>query len=237
MGRIERAEASLERSSPLVLERRVTETLSRVLHLHVPGVKIYANQPADELASAASADALAYPDRIVFRRSAYNPNSPAGLALLGHELTHVAQMQAQPPGERPLAPAEHAAEEHEALSNERALLHRFAWANWPATGGRLGLPDDAGSGSWLPAPAAPRHRQEVPTDGRPSLPADRSGPAPAAAPAQVAGAPRAALSGRELDVPAGPPVLELPDAQIRRIKDEIYRDLIDRIRTEFERGA
>ena len=52
--------------------------------------------------------------------------------------------------------------------------------------------------------------------------------------------PRTAATGRDLDVPHNadsPASPVLAEEHMTRIKDEVYRDLMDRIRTEFERGA
>src|SRR5206468_11121731 len=104
-----------ERSSPLVLDQHIASLLSRITQRPLPAVKIYANHAADMLTRAAGADALAYPDRILFRGGAYDPQRPAGLALLSHELTHVAAMRTQLQGARPPDRAAHDAAERTAL--------------------------------------------------------------------------------------------------------------------------
>lgn len=232
---LEQAAARLERSSPLVLDQPVIELLARVFHLQASGVKIYANEAADQLARAADADALAYPDRIVFRGGAFDLRSPASLALLGHELTHVARQRAQPAGGRPLAVAERAAEEREALHAERVLLRHLTGMDRPTPDSQVGfaplaLPPLAGS--WRDAPLA--------TADRGHLSSDRPAPTPPSAPLSGGNAPRAASHARELgSAPAATPLpaSALADAQVHQLKEEIYRDLKARLKIESERGA
>jgi hypothetical protein len=221
--------ARMERSSPLVLDRSVRDLLERLLRRQLPSVPIYANDAADTLARAAGADALAFSNRVVFRHGAYDPHSATGLALLGHELTHVAAMRAQPAAQAPSA-GECAAEEREALDNERELL-RF-------------LGDAGGSAPEPPAPSGLRRRFQrsqapgyspvamPPPAARGVVAVGQPSPMPPVIPP-----PRAASTGRDLGPAPTPPALALSDAELRRIKDEIYNDLLHRIRIDFERGA
>jgi hypothetical protein len=209
----------MERSSPLVLDHHSRELIARLLRRHVPAVPIYANEAGDELTRAAGADALAYPDRIVIRREAYSPHSAAGLALLGHELTHVAAMHSQPAPEAPSAGA-YAAEERDALRNERELLLLFAGhgSHTPPVSGYSPLV--------LPSPV----------DQAPPV-ASQPGPAAPPMPVLPVAVPvRAAATDRDLGLP---PLTApaLSEAELRRIKEEVYSDLLRRIRTDFERGA
>lgn len=215
----------LTRSSPQILDHHLTAALSRVLQLHIPSVPIYANQAADELTRRAGADALAYPDRIVFRDGAYNPRSTAGLALLGHELTHVARMRTQAPGARPPDATAIAAEEREALHSERVVLQRAHELGLPGAPAATGRHAEMRAQPYPPVvPAAPNRSVERTAAGSFSPPA-----APVV--------PRAAHSDRDIGGLPAPSVPVVPTTQeIRQLKDEIYRDLIDRIRTEFERG-
>jgi hypothetical protein len=212
----------MERSSPLVLDHGVRELLARLLGRQLPSVHIYANDAADELTRAAGADALAFADRVVFRRDAYDPQSAGGLALLGHELTHVAAMRAQPAAAVPSV-GERAAEEREALRSERQLLGFFA--------------DAAAPMSAPPGPSSPTQRSAASRAASYSplaLPPPAEPGPPAAG--QPAPAPRAAATGRDVGT-APPPAPGLSEAELRRIKEEVYNDLLRRIRTDFERGA
>jgi hypothetical protein len=227
----------IERSSPIVVERRVTDWLTRMLHIRLPEVSIYANQAADQLVRSAGADALAYPDLILFRNDTYDPDSAEGLALLGHELTHVQQMRQRAFPKAPAASTTLAAEEHEAIRNERAVLYAAtalpadqdgppapARTPWPAT-----TVQQVRAPLVPPAPAIGWNRG---TGG--GHPANV-----AAAPAAVerGGGPRAAAHSRDLGPPPEAPAAVPSAAQLQQIKAEIYRDLIDQIRSDFERGA
>lgn len=228
-----RASARLERSSPLVLDQPVIELLARVFHLHVPGVKLYANEAANTLAQAAGADALAYPDRIVFRGGALDQRSPMSLALLGHELTHVAQLRARPPGSRSPDAGERAAEEREALHTERTLLRSLTVIE---PRGLAGGPRYAPIS--LPPPPEPWRGAPLTTQS-PAVPlSDRPAQAPLSTPSGGGHGPRAAAQMRDLG-PAPPPTTAaaLSAAELRALKEEIFRELRARIRVEAERGA
>lgn len=54
-------------------------------------VKIHTGPAAEQSARAVNALAYTVSDHIVFGRGQYDPSSPAGLGVLGHELTHVVQ--------------------------------------------------------------------------------------------------------------------------------------------------
>ena len=54
-------------------------------------VKVHTGPAAERSARAVNALAYTVSDHIVFGRGQYDPSSPAGLGVLGHELTHVVQ--------------------------------------------------------------------------------------------------------------------------------------------------
>jgi hypothetical protein len=58
------------------------------------GVRLHADAKAAGLAAQLSARAFAYGKDIFFARGAYQPDSPAGLELIAHELTHTIQQRA-----------------------------------------------------------------------------------------------------------------------------------------------
>ena len=204
--------ARLERSSPLILEQRTKDLLARVLKLRIPPVTLYSNRDADDLLRRRGADALTYRDTVVVRGRTYNPAKPAGLALLGHELTHAARLAAQRHQrvERRVD-SNPDAEERAALENERSVLRSFGVR-----------PADRQPSVPAPVsvPALPR------TDGR--------GQHTALVEA------RAALSSRDLGMlpeTMSVATARLPEEPITQLKAEIYRDLLDRLRIEFERGG
>jgi hypothetical protein len=184
--------------------------LAARLGLHVPVVRIHVGPAADRFAAAHGADAVSFAERIVFRHRCYEPQTVAGVALLGHELTHVA---AAVKGEA-TSTAAAAREERTALANEQRLRVELA-------------PTALRSSPALSVPAAPSHAAQAPVATTPAAPA---------APAQaVTPAVRAAAVERSL--PAAPPSDRLPPGHVKQLKDEIYRELLDRIRTDFERGS
>jgi Domain of unknown function (DUF4157) len=187
------------------LEPRVRGYLSRLLDLRIPAVRIHTGQAADAAARQLNADAVSFGLSIMFRSGRFDPDSAAGLGLLGHELTHVAQA-ARGEADRSAGaggPAALARDELAAIENERRVLQHATWRRV------------------APAPvAAPRE---------PTLSASRAAPAPRAAAVDrvVAPPPTEAASSAP----------ELTPQQLGALREAIYRDLMDRIRTEFERGA
>jgi hypothetical protein len=187
------------------LEPQVQEYLSRLLDLRIPAVRIHTGQAADAAARRLNADAVSFGRSIIFRGSKFDPHSAAGLALLGHELTHVAYPEAARSAGSPDRTAI-AREELAAVENERRVLQ-------DATGHRV-----------MSTPVAVGPRQPTPH-------VLRSAPAPRAASVDRGLAPPPTDSG---SLTASP---ELSAQQLGALKEAIYRDLMDRIRTEFERGA
>jgi hypothetical protein len=205
-GRIEqRLVATALRGLARTLDPHVQGYLAGLLDLRIPAVQIHTGQAADAAARRLNADAVSVGPSIMFRAGRFAPNSPSGLGLLGHELTHIAQAEAAGPGGAPDR-ASLAREELAALENERRVL-RLASGRPAVTAGLATLPQ-------APAP-----------------PALRSTPVARAAAADRSVAPAPAEGG------ATSPAPELTAQQLAALKDAIYRDLMDRIRTDFERGA
>jgi len=192
-----------------VLDARIQEMLAGMLNLRLPAVKVQADAQADAVARGLAADAVAYHDRILFRAGKFAPHTPAGLALLGHELTHIAAAHGQPiaqPGARGGD-----VEEAAALHNETRVIQHFA-----------------------AEPAMPRYPVSQANSALASATTgNRPGPGPVPAP-------KTALSTRTLPGNESPQRTSTPDLspqQLKFIKDAVYRDILDRIRTDFERGA
>src|SRR5215472_6044663 len=59
-------------------------------------VRIHTGARADESARSVSAQAYTVGEDVVFRRGAYQPDTPAGRHVLAHELAHVVQQRAGP---------------------------------------------------------------------------------------------------------------------------------------------
>lgn len=221
---------AIERSSHFMLDARIKQFLSGLLNFHIPAVKIYTNQAADGVTRSYGADALTYRDKILFRAGKYNPRETAGIALLGHELTHAAQVKMESPRKpgqvtQPILKTQ----ELQALANEAKVWQHLSSpsrglvqgnqkpfphsVHYPVSGSSLAISPSEGSDS--------RNRQINQIQS---------------------GQPRTALSSRELNLPpetntalSSSPYLSAQ--QLNQIKEEVYRDLMDRIRIEFERGG
>ena len=183
------------------LPARLHDFLGGRLKRWLPGVQIHQGVASDELTSAMRADAVTFSDRIAVRHRRYQPDRPEGVALLGHEMFHVAEAAA-PRRRLPVA-----AEEHAALSHEHRLLHE------------LSLPKATAPGRPAAAPMAPAIVPHAPVD------------LPMAAPV------RTASKTRSLTAPSQPTSDPISERQLAQLKDHMYRDLLQRLRTEFERGS
>ena len=192
----------LRHSSYRLLDNTLKRRLGQLLQLRLPTtVQIYTSPVADRIVRRLGADAITLGQHILFRSGAYRPGQPAGAALLGHELTHIAQGQAA----LSATPTQWVRSERQALQNEYRVRR--------ATVAAPPLPPAAAA----TAPAAPR----VPPLPPPSVP--RSG---ILAPTAQA----------DRQMPAAPaPAAAAPD--LTRLKEEVFQSLMERLRTDFERGA
>jgi hypothetical protein len=163
-------------SPPRIPPAGLQQFLADRLGLRLPPVRVHVGPVADRLTTLFRADAVSFGNRIVVRHGRYEPQTPTGAALLGHELTHIAAAATR---SEPQTPAAAAREERTALANEHRLLVDAARAAPPVR-----------------TAAADRPRPGDPAPGPP---------------------PERPLSARQ--------------------KDELYRELLDRVRTEFERGS
>jgi hypothetical protein len=190
-----------------MLEPRVQEYLSGVLDLRIPAVRIHTGQAADAAARRFNADAVSFGPSLMFRSGKFAPDSASGLALLGHELTHVAHAHAETGGSA--GSVDHAVparEELAAIENEKRVLQRLT-----------------------SKPSGAAQVASVPQE--PILRASGNPPAPRAASIDRGVAAPSAERGSSNPAP------ELTAQQLGALKEAVYRDLMDRIRTEFERGA
>ncbi|NJL51515.1 MAG: DUF4157 domain-containing protein [Hydrococcus sp. SU_1_0] len=207
---INELESKVDHSNFQILESSVQGFLSRILNIRVPNVRVYANTLSDSLAQKYDADALTYPDKIVFRRDKYDPRNMLGLALLGHELTHLDQFQRQD---------ESSSSENSAIANEQKVFRYLA--TQPEYSEHLRSPGFIPElADYTGSPALSKMENSVP-----------SSPIP-----------KAALRDRDIGLPTLAPQLTnsfspLSEQQLTSIKDEVYRDLRQRLRTEFERGS
>lgn len=226
----------MERSGHFTIDSRLKDFLARILNIRIPSVKIYANRVSDALVKKFDADALTYKDKILFRAGRYDPRGKRGIALLGHELTHASRSRiANKNVPRHLMTNLHQDEEQEALDNEKRMLRYLSSTeayreNRKPSNPALELPNAqvrTQIGMALKLPMSNKGYTEPPnfgsTDNR-------------LAHLQTA------LSSRDLTLPPetntnSNTATELSEGQLRLIKGEVYRDIMDRIRTESERGG
>jgi hypothetical protein len=213
---LERATAS---SSFQYLDNRARQLLGSLLRIDVPSLRVYTGRQADAAVSEAGADAVAYRGNLFFRTGMYEPAAPSGMGLMAHEVTHLVQQPLPGPASTvaDLDDANEDREERQALDVERQVQNYLARETKEA-----------------PAAMSPA----IPPPGRSVPPlADRPGPsAEEQVPAVRAASRSRDVSARVIEPPQGEAPTISPE-QLRRIKEELYNDILDRIRTDFERGA
>jgi hypothetical protein len=218
----------LERSPYSLPDARLRRFLAGIVKLPLPAVRLFTGPDVDAVLQSFGAAALSADDAVLVRSAAYPPRSAAGLALLAHEMTHAAAA-AQPAllqtAARGVADEERLAQESE--HRVKRVLN--------AGQGDYDLPMPVMIHSAAGGEQAPVSRSTAGGMTRPG-PAVRS-PAPPAPPMTI----RAAPAGRDLGEPPpdaeSPPPAQLTAQQLRLIKDEVYRDLMSRLRVERERGG
>lgn len=189
------------------LDNSIQRRLSYWLGLRLPQLRVHSGSLFDELLDNHNAHAMTLGSDIYVRSDKYHPESTEGLALLGHEMTHVAQQYSAP-----LLPMINDTEiqERAALNNEK-LVH-------------LSMRADSSPSNRVAAA-----HQKSGIDSSPSV--KQLG-------GSVAATPMFADAGRSLP-PAELPVSAsvVSDAEMSRIKQEVYRDIMQKIRLDIERGA
>jgi hypothetical protein len=206
--------ARIAETSPAGVAPALKELLNRILNTRIPPVRIYSDQASDAVAKKFNADALTFGDKILFRAGKYDPRGRTGIALLAHELTHTVRSRMEgenAPGHPVIREPE--AEEREALDNEKRVLRYFA-----SPVGHNGVME----------PVRPSTGNSSPSDSQVLT-----------TPGSI---PKAALSSRDLELPPETnssisTPLQLSEQDITMIKEEVYRDIMNRIRIEFERGG
>lgn len=224
-------ETSVQRSSHFILDGRQKDFLAGIINMRIPPVRIYTSHAADSLTRAYKADALTYGDRILFRTGKFKPRNPEGIALLGHELTHAAQSKLENQADAGSIPS-HLSEyqELQALLQERKILTHFANTSTRPISTR-----NSTSAAQVKEPTSHivQHQNLIPQRKTSLIQRQQT---------QVSTSwPKAAPEDRQLgssrpsaDSPCASAITE---CQMRLIKEEVYQDLLDRIRTEFERGG
>jgi Domain of unknown function (DUF4157) len=202
-------------SSTLDGEQR--QTLSRQLGMTLPVVRVHHHHYAQQIAKQMRADALSVGTHILLR-SPRSTQGPSGAALLGHELTHAAQEFSRPQS-RPSTVAEERVREIKAVTHERRLLNT----------------------AYHDVPNNVLNNVRAQSSAHQASASNMAVPASSSLSHAVSKTPiRAAARGRDLTRPSNStnaaPSAGLDAAQLSHIQDNIYRELMVRIREDFERG-
>jgi len=183
------------RSGGQTLDHGIRRAMERTLGADLSGVRVHTDADAAGAASTLSAQAFTLGSSIYFAQGAFEPASPAGLALLGHELVHTVQQQSgvqRRAGVSPAGPladdsvAEPSHLEDQALRAEATLLRLFTTT--PPTifaapdeapppsllrayDGTMAGPAAAGTPDWYGGPPEPRRPSsgESPSPRRQSI--------------------------------------------------------------------
>jgi hypothetical protein len=188
-----------------------------------PGVdlaRIHTDDRSDAYARSHHADAVTTGRDIYFRSGSFAPHSPAGLGLLAHELTHVAE------SERPGADWTPEETEHLARATEQRVARS---AVSPVAAQAYTRPDPLAPSTPSAAPMNPMN----PTPGLPVTPQNTPG-----LPNTGANHLRPMHADTDRPPATDPPRSMAPaEPNLDRLKQTLYRDIMSRIRVEFERGA
>jgi len=184
---------------------------SRLLRIRLPSVQIHQDGASEQFLKAHHADAVTVGHDIFFRAGKLDLRSEHGLGLLGHELTHVVQQHTSD-WRNPNAGNRSEHFERKAIENERLVLLNAQ---------------------------TPKVRETL-----------FSYPALISNTGSVEPPPQIMEPAKSVFADASRNVSELPDTgvanltmssisvdEMMRIKEEVYRDLMMRIKVDFERGA
>ncbi len=201
-----------------------------------PGVelaRIHTDDQSDAIARSQHADAVTLGRDIHFRSGSFDPHSPAGLGLLAHELTHVTQGEAGGEEHRARAVEQHVARSAVAPAAAQAYtpLAPFTAFNAPASPVPSALPVSPALSIAPVSPAALLPVHPMPASAR-----------TAQEPRAIPGLPSSGGVAMAADTdrpPATDPPRSIAPAEpnLDRLKQTLYRDIMSRIRVEFERGA
>jgi hypothetical protein len=235
----ENLEKKAEQSSYFYLDSSLKDFLAGILNMRIPSVKIYANQASDTLTKQFNADALTYKNNIFFKTGKYNPRDKKGIALLGHELTHAAQTEIQDQNLAESKITDYLHEEQEAIGNEKSLLRYFRSIEANDINknfSNLNFGDNHSRDYGFNSEAIRNLKSSASPD---SFLGNSTSTSKYHNKNQTS---RTALTSRDLSLPSETNLnsnltFQLSDQQLRSIKDDIYRDIMNRIKIEFERGG
>ena len=194
------------------MQPRVRERLQGVVGAGSAAVRVHDDEAADRIARDRRADAVTVGQDVFFRRGRFQPQQAEGFALLAHEAAHV--VQAMRPGAAWRRATEAGVQQDE---KEASLLERHALGMRRTSAPDLpALSPDLRSASARGASADRQMSLALPSASSPAM------------------RPMTAPADRSLEnSPPGPP----PLPEFERLRGEIYRDLMNQIRADFERGA
>ncbi|NWJ97256.1 MAG: DUF4157 domain-containing protein [Chloroflexi bacterium] len=111
------------------IENSVQTRMSQIFRKSFENVRVHTDEPAAGYAKEMGAEAFTVGQNIFFGAGRYQPETPLGQALLGHELTHVVQQTSLPSlggGRIPETSTAGRAFEHEAINNESLILRHLS---------------------------------------------------------------------------------------------------------------
>lgn len=198
-------------------------------------VEVHTDAQSNQLANAFGAEAFTVGRHIFFASQKFDLTTPKGIALFGHELTHVRQQEERPGLFRSegISPAQYNPLEEEALANERTALSELIHPSLPFEGRRdhgpeiARVPQGSVMMKTLPAGEAIQmtHFSLLP------LPVSQGTRIPS---------PMMAANDRDLGnpatsaIPATAPV-SVSGVNIRELADQVYRMITMRLEVERER--
>ena len=195
------------------------EALSKAMGINLPVVRIHKHHTANYITRMMGADAVSV-GREILLRSSTAIEGVKGYALLGHELTHAAQEQMRPK-QRPPTAAEERVREVTALTHERLLVNGSGQAGLSANSmANIASSNRSIKSNHINTPLQ-AHAQSI---------NQTSTTTPAM---------RAASQDRDIgsQLPTQTHSTGLNTQQMKQIQDSVYRDLMMRVREEFERGS
>lgn len=197
----------------------IESLLSKWLTIKLPLHYLHQSAGADQILKKRNADAMTVGNRIYFRSGQYQPQSSKGLGLIAHEMMHVIQNEGE---EKPNQELERSMPGYSASgvvnrAEQQALeIEKFVYRQANVDGNT---------------------RQPLLNNRNNSARVNN-----AASPSQNAPAVMFAETERDVNPPPAamaeaPASVTLSEGELRRIKQEVYRDLMMRIKIDFERGA
>jgi hypothetical protein len=206
-------EAPLAPAEGEAVSADIRDRLRELAGLRNEPMRLHRDDLADRIARSQRADAVTLGEHVFFRQGKFRPDEPKGLALLAHEASHIVAAMRPGASWRRATAAGLAEEESEARRREQAVL-----APRPAP---VGVPHPVGRRTDRP--------RATPSPALPQTPTVISRTFP---PTVAAARPMKAETDRPaVETPAQPAV------NMEELRRSLYRDILDKIRTDSERGG